>query len=163
MLFSKGSTRWLNFDVHGRIGIRVARNSPAAPQLQTMLACFATDREVPGDIVLTEEFEPMPDAAVLEDELSYTENAVRFRRDRVQIVFDRTQYRIHGAGELLTSLVPVLDRAMVTRGAAMIHAATPTGARPSPCPRPAAPARRAPLPSCSSGTASPCWVTIGHS
>jgi len=124
MLLSPGSTRWLNFDIHGRIGIRVARHSPAAPQLQTMLACFATDSEVPDDIVLTEEFEPMVDAAVLEDELSYTENSVWFRRDRVQIVCDETQYRIHGAGELLTSLVPVLDRAMVTRGAAMIHAAT---------------------------------------
>jgi hypothetical protein len=124
MLLSPNSTRWLNFDIHGRIGIQVARHSPAAPQLQTMLACFATDHAVPDDIVLTEQFEPMPDAAVLEDELSYTENTVRFHRDRVQIVCDETQYRIHGAGELLTSLVPVLDRAMVTRGAAMIHAAT---------------------------------------
>jgi hypothetical protein len=121
---SPGSTRWLHFDVHGRIGIRVARQSPAAPQLQTMLSCFASDGEVPDDIVLTEAFEPMPAAAVLEDELSYTGNTVRFHRDRVQIVCDETQYRIHGAGELLTSLVPVLDRAMVTRGAAMIHAAT---------------------------------------
>jgi hypothetical protein len=121
---SPGSTRWLNFDVHGRIGIRVARHSPTAPQMQAMLACFAGDREVPDDIVLTEAFEPMPDAAVLENELSYTEDTVQFHRDRVQIVCGETQYRIHGAGELLTSLVPVLDRAMVTRGAAMIHAAT---------------------------------------
>ena len=66
----------------------------------------------------------MPDAALLEHELAYTEAAVRFVRERVQVILEEDQYRVHGAGELLTSLVPVLDRAMVTRGAAMIHAAT---------------------------------------
>jgi GT2 family glycosyltransferase len=115
---------WLHFDIHGKVGVRVAAGAPGAPQLQTMLACFATDREVPADIVISEKQEPMPDAALLEHELAYTETAVRFVRERVQLVLDEDQYRVHGAGELLTSLVPVLDRAMVTRGAAMIHAAT---------------------------------------
>ena len=115
---------WLNFDVHGKVGIRVAARAPGAPQLQAMLACFATDREVPADIVISEKPEPMPDAALLEHELAYTETAVRFVRERVQVILEEDQYRVHGAGELLTSLVPVLDRAMVTRGAAMIHAAT---------------------------------------
>jgi len=118
------STQWLDFDVHGRIGIRVARQAPAAAQLTTMLACFSSDHPVTSDLVVSEAFEPMLDAAVLEDELSYTPDAVHFHRDRVQIVRDGTQYRIHGPGELLTALVPILDRAMVTRGAAMIHAAT---------------------------------------
>lgn len=115
---------WLNFDIHGKVGIRVAARAPGAPQLQAMLACFATDRDVPADIVVSEKSEPMPDAALLEHELAYTETAVRFVRERVQLVLDEEQYRVHGAGELLTSLVPVLDRAMTTRGAAMIHAAT---------------------------------------
>ena len=115
---------WLNFDIHGKVGIRVAARAPGAPQLQAMLACFATDRDVPADIVVSEKPEPMPDAALLEHELAYTETAVRFVRERVQLVLDEEQYRVHGAGELLTSLVPVLDRAMTTRGAAMIHAAT---------------------------------------
>lgn len=115
---------WLHFDVHGRIGIRVAANAPAAMQLQTMLAAFASGQDVPDDIVVSAPFEPMPDAAVLEDELAYSEDAVRFMRDRVQICVDGERFRIHGPGELLTALVPVLDRAMVTRRAAMIHAAT---------------------------------------
>jgi hypothetical protein len=118
------STQWHYFDVHGRVGIRVAARSPAAAQLTTMLACFAGDEEVMPDIVVSEAFEPMLDAAVLENELSYSADAVHFHRERVQIVHEGTQYRIHGPGELLTALVPVLDRAMVTRGAAMIHAAT---------------------------------------
>ena len=118
------ATGWLNFDIHGKVGIQVAARAPGAPQLRAMLACFATDREVPADIVVSERPEPMPDAALLEHELAYTETAVRFVRERVQLVLEEDQYRIHGAGELLTSLVPVLDRAMVNRGAAMIHAAT---------------------------------------
>jgi hypothetical protein len=115
---------WLTFDVHGRVGIRVAAGAPAAAQLRTMLACFATGEDVPADIVVTARLEPMPEAAVLEEELAYTADTVRFVRERVQIVCGEDQYRIHGPGELLTALVPVLDRAMVTRGAAMIHAAT---------------------------------------
>ena len=97
---------WLNFDIHGKVGIRVAARAPGAPQLRAMLACFATDREVPADIVVSERPEPMPDAALLEHELAYTETAVRFVRERVQVVLEEDQYRVHGAGELLTSLVP---------------------------------------------------------
>lgn len=114
----------LHFDIHGRLGIRVDATAPTAHQLRTMLACFATSAPVAPDIVVTERPEPMPDAALLEHELAYTENAVRFVDDRVQVVVDEDRYRIHGPGELLTALVPVLDRAMVQRGAAMIHAAT---------------------------------------
>lgn len=118
------TTDQLNFDVHGRLGIRVDPDSPASHQLRTMLGCFATQGEVPPDIIVSNRPEPMPDAALLEHELAYTQDAVRFMADRVQIVVDGDRYRIHGPGELLTTLVPVLDRAMVARGAAMIHAAT---------------------------------------
>jgi hypothetical protein len=118
-----GAQGWLNFHIHGRVGIRVATGAPAAAQLRAMLACFATEDDVPGDVLVTAPLEPMPEAAVLEDELTYTADTVRFVRERVQIVCAPDQYRIHGPGELLTALVPVLDRAMVARGAAMIHAA----------------------------------------
>ena len=43
---------WLKFNVHGRLGIRVLEG-PAATQLATMLSCFATDADVPGDIVVS--------------------------------------------------------------------------------------------------------------
>jgi hypothetical protein len=114
----------LNFDIHGRLGIRVDPQAPTAAQLRTMLSCFRTPHEVAPDILLANRPEPMPDAALLEHELAYTDSAVRFVADRVQIIREEDRYRIHGPGELLTSLVPVLDRAMVTRGAAMFHAAT---------------------------------------
>jgi hypothetical protein len=114
----------LNFDVHGRLGIRVDANAPTATQLSAMLRCFATQDEVVPDITVDNRPEPMPDAALLERELAYTPNAVRFVEERVQVVRDGDRFRIHGPGELLTALVPVLDRAMVMRGAAMFHAAT---------------------------------------
>lgn len=114
----------LNFDIHGRVGIRVDPMAPTAAQLSTMLSCFRTHEDVPADVLVANRPEPMPDAALLEHELAYTEKAVRFMADRVQIIREEERYRIHGPGELLTSLVPVLDRAMVARGAAMFHAAT---------------------------------------
>jgi hypothetical protein len=115
---------WLQFDVHGRVGIRVEADSPAAVQLGTMLACFATDAEVPADITVSRAVEERGVTAHLEDQLRYTSDSVEFLHERVQIVRDGGRYRIHGDGELLTALVPILDRAMVERRAAMIHAAT---------------------------------------
>ena len=117
-------TKALHFDIHGRVTIRVDAKAPAAHQLRSMLACFATTAERPADIIVDDRPEPMPDAGLLEHELAYTEDSVRFNADRVQVVRDGEQWRIHGPGELLTSVVPVLDAAMIGRGAAMIHAAT---------------------------------------
>ena len=116
---------WLNFDVHGRLGVRVARSAPTARQLQTMLGCFGTRDEVPPDIVVTRGSRPHPEAAWLEHEFSYTEHALALPGERVEV--ERVpdgRWRISGPGELLTSLVPILDRCLVDRGVAMIHAAT---------------------------------------
>jgi hypothetical protein len=121
---SAGDRSCLNFNIHDIAGIRVDSTAPTARQLKTMLACFATEREVPGDIVLTQSHEPMPEAGWLELDLAYTERAALFPDDRVQIVRGPDAWHIHGSGELLTTLVPVLDWCMVERGAAMIHAAT---------------------------------------
>lgn len=121
---SAGDRSWLNFDIHGVARIQVQSDAPAARQLKTMLACFATEREVPGDIVITPSNEPMPEAGWLELDFAYTDRALLFPEDRVQIVHSPEAWHIHGSGELLTALVPVLDRCMVERETAMIHAAT---------------------------------------
>jgi hypothetical protein len=122
---ASGTDRWLNFDVHGRVGIRVAADAPTARQLRTMLACFATDDAVADDIVVTANPTPLPEAAWLEHEFCYTDQAVRFPADRVELQhYPDGQWRISGRGELLTSLVPILDQALIDRGVAMIHAAT---------------------------------------
>src|ERR671930_2176256 len=116
---------WLHFDIHGRAGIRVAADAPTARQLRTMLQCFATGDEVPDDIVVTRHGPPRPEAAWLEHEFRYTDTAVAFRAERVEV--ERRpdgKWQISGPGELLTTLVPIIDRCLVTRGVAMIHAAT---------------------------------------
>lgn len=118
------SNEWLHFDVHQRVGIKIAANSPAAPQLRMMLDCFRSDSAVPADITVAADPENVADPSDLENDLRYTAGSVEFVREGVQIVREDGRFRIHGHGELLTSLVPVLDRAMVERGAAMIHAAT---------------------------------------
>jgi hypothetical protein len=43
---------WLTFDIHGLARIRVQRDVPSIRQLAPKLAGFATDREMPADIVI---------------------------------------------------------------------------------------------------------------
>ncbi len=119
-----GDRDWLSFNVHDRVGIKVAAAAPAAAQLRTMLACFATEQVVPGDIEVTEPFRVEPEAAELEDELRYAPGSLELVEERVQVTRDGDRFGIHGSGELLTALVPLLDRTMVQRRAAMFHAAT---------------------------------------
>jgi hypothetical protein len=116
--------QWLNFDIHGRVGVRVEATAPTARQLKTMLGCFATDQDVPDDIVVTATRTVMPEAGWLEHDFSYTDNAVSFPAERVQVIRNPNSWGINGPGELLTSLVPVLDRCLTERGVGMIHAAT---------------------------------------
>jgi len=115
---------WLYFDVHGRVGIRVEAGAPTARQLSTMLACFRTDREVPPDIVVSRTAQTLPEAAWLENDFCYTDSALSFPDERLQVECGKASWHVRGPGELLTSLVPVLDRCMVERDSAMIHAAT---------------------------------------
>jgi len=115
---------WLNFDIHGVVGVRVHSAAPAALQLRTMMGSFAVDHEVPADIVVSGDLELMIDSAVLEDELAYNATTVQFRRQHVQVVEEGDQYRVNGPGELLTTVLPLLDLVTTSRGVAMIHAAT---------------------------------------
>jgi GT2 family glycosyltransferase len=115
---------WLDFEVHGRLGIRVDSAAPTARQLATMLDCFRVAGPVAPDIIVSGVMEEQDAPSHLEDEVAYTAQSVRLPRQGVQVTRADGRYRISGRGELLTTLVPVLDRAMVERGAAMIHAAT---------------------------------------
>jgi hypothetical protein len=115
---------WLNFDVHGIVGVRVQASAPTARQLWTMMERFAVDHPVLPDIVVAGDREVMVDAAVIEDELAYNAEGVEFRREQVQVLRHGSTLEVRGSGELLTTVLPLLDLAMVERGAAMIHAAT---------------------------------------
>jgi hypothetical protein len=115
---------WLNFDIHGVVGVRVHSAAPPALQLQTMMGSFAVDNEVADDVVVRGDLELMLDAAIMDDELVYNSSAVLFRRNHVQVVRDGTQYRVNGPGALPAAVLPVIDLAMAKRDTAMIHAAS---------------------------------------
>lgn len=115
---------WFNFDFHGLVGVRVQAEAPAAMQLCTMMKAFAVDHPVAADVEVSAKHELMLDAGQVEDELRYSKHAVHFRRPDVQVVTDEDRFRVHGTGELLTTVLPLLDVAAVRKGAGMIHAAT---------------------------------------
>ena len=127
---ASGDRDWLCFDVHGRVRMGVSRTAPTAPQLSMMFADFLVADDAVGqtappfDLTVSGEFEDITGVAFAEDDFSYRSDAVCLRSPRLQILRDAGGMRLNGRGELLTTVVPLLDRMMVERGAAMIHAAT---------------------------------------
>jgi hypothetical protein len=116
---------WLAFDVHGRARMGVARSAPTAAQLRTMFADFLTeDGAGPFDLMVTGEMEPVDGVAYADDAFSYTPTALCLRTPPLQILRGDAGMRLNGPGELLTTVLPLLDRILVERGIAMIHAAT---------------------------------------
>lgn len=115
---------WLDFDIHGVVGVRVHSAAPAALLWRAALSSFAVDAEVSPDIVVQGDLELMLDAAVMEDELVYTSSAVHFRRHRLQVVDDGGRYRVNGPGALPVAALPVIDLALVRRATAMVRSAS---------------------------------------
>jgi len=116
---------WLSFDIHGRARMGVARDAPTAAQLRTMFADFLTEAgDESFDLTVTAEMQPVRGAAYAEDTFSYTPSAICLRTPRLQIIRDGAGMRLNGPGELLTTVLPLLDRILVERDVAMIHAAT---------------------------------------
>jgi hypothetical protein len=120
------ASAWIDFDVHGLARLRVAADAPTAPQLRAMFAPFATAVRAsePADLVVTADHEPMRDATHGDTELTFTRDAVVLRGPQVQVVREGRRFRVHGRRELLTTVLPLLDRVLVQKRAAMIHAAT---------------------------------------
>jgi hypothetical protein len=118
-------TGWLSFDLHGRARMGVARNAPTAAQLRMMFADFLTeDGNGPFDLTVTGEMQPVHGVAYADDTFSYTPDAICLRTPPLQIFRNGTGIRLNGPGELLTTVLPLLDRILVERDVAMIHAAT---------------------------------------
>jgi hypothetical protein len=118
-------TGWLSFDLHGRARMGVARGAPAASQLRTMFADFLTESgDGPFDLTVTGEIDPVRGVAYGDSAFTYAPDAICLRTPRLQIFRDGTGMRLNGPGELLTTVLPLLDRILVERDVAMIHAAT---------------------------------------
>ena len=118
-------TDWLHFDLHGRARMRVEATAPTAALLGDMFRPFrvqsTVDPSAPADITVTGKLETLRDLADAED-FRYTESALYLPSTNVQIVCENGGFRVNGTRELLVSVLPLVDRVMVTKGAAMIHA-----------------------------------------
>jgi hypothetical protein len=117
-------TDWIEFDIHGRAAIGVDRLAPTASLFEEMLAPFRAWGLDRHDLTITAELEPCDDAAYGEEVYRYAANMLFINGTKVQIVRDGDRFRLHGTRELLVSALPLIDRILVTRGTAWIHAAT---------------------------------------
>jgi hypothetical protein len=115
---------WLEFDLHGKVSMRVARSAPTSAMLQEMFVAFEAHGLPRHDIVVSAEIEPMTEPSHGEDDYRYTDGSVYLTRTRVQVVRTDGGFRVAGTRELLTTVLPLVDRLMVERDAAMIHALT---------------------------------------
>jgi hypothetical protein len=121
----RSHNRLLQFDVHGLVTMAVESEAPTADQLSTMFGAFRTETITPvPDIEVKGSVVTRPGMSLLEHELAYDDEAVFMPHAGVQIVHAGGHWQVQGAGELLTSVLPVLDLVAVQHGYAMIHAAT---------------------------------------
>ena len=118
-----GASAGASFDVHGIVGIDVEAGTPGEPQLRDMLAPFLGNSTAPRRITIGAKISPISSQSHAEDAYRFTGESLYIPADRVQIIETKDGYRIEGAGELLTSVIPLLDRLCVQEETAMIHAA----------------------------------------
>lgn len=117
-------TGWLNFDMHGVVGMRVAADAPAAAQLRDMFAPFQTDSLERVDLTVDADLEELQGKIHADDGDRYNEDGLHLDDARVQVFNEGAGFRVHGRSELLTTVLPLVDRVAVRKGVAMIHAAT---------------------------------------
>ena len=115
---------WVQFNVHGRLRMRVAQKAPTASLLTEMFAPFLAEGLEEFDITVTATDEELAGASYAEHDYRYTDQGIYMEASRVQIRAEGGGYRVSGTRELLTTVLPLMDLLMASRGAAMIHAAT---------------------------------------
>lgn len=116
------ASEWLRFAVHDRIGVRVAADAPGARQLRDMLEPFLTDGAAREDLTVGGRIEPAAGLAEAGG-WRYGDHVLELPARGLQVVAEQGALRLNGAGELLVPALAVLDRALVRRDAAMVHAA----------------------------------------
>lgn len=115
-----------HFNVHCLVGIEVAPGTPGAPQLVDMLAPFHTACPAGGrsHILVTGTSVTLENPSHAEDAYRYSDDTLFLPRDRVTVTAtDADCFTVAGRGELLTAVIPLLDRLCVLNDAAMVHAA----------------------------------------
>ncbi len=122
-------TKWIEFNIHNRLRMRIDEDTPTASLFVDMFRPFVTqDAPEHVDLTITGEMESLENGAYGEvhgqTEFKYTENGLHLEVVDTQIMVDGDGFRLHGKQELLVVALPLIDRIMVKRNAAMIHALT---------------------------------------
>jgi len=114
-----------HFNVHGLVVLDVAPDTPGTPQLIDMMAPFLVAEPVVNGsrIQVQAEAVPLQAPSHAEDEYRYTDETLWLPRDRVSVTVTDDGFTVAGPGELLTAVIPLLDRMCVLNEAAMVHAA----------------------------------------
>ncbi len=119
---------WLQFNIHDLAGIRVARDAPTASLFADMLGPFMTERLEHADLTISNEAGPLRGGSLGEahgdTEFRYTADGLHLLAADAQVLRDGEGFRLYGTGELLVTALPLIDRILVQKGAAMIHALT---------------------------------------
>lgn len=119
---------WFQFNLHDLVGMRVARQAGTASIFTDMFAPFLTDHLDHANLTISEELEELIAGSFGEvhgeTEFYYNDVGLTMETPKVQIFWDEDGFRLHGNGELMVMALPLIDRLMVSQGAAMIHALT---------------------------------------
>ena len=89
-----------------------------------MFAGFLVDEVADPNLTVDDRLVATPGAALADDGDRYTATTMHLEGPKVQVTREGDAFRVHGAGELLTTVLPLVDRVAVRGGAAMVHAAT---------------------------------------
>lgn len=118
-----GAAFGASFNIHGIVGIDVEAGTPGEPQLRDMLAPFLGESGASRRISIRGAISPVSGQSHAEHAYRFTDQSLYIPADRVQIMETADGYRVEGPGELLTAVIPLLDRLCVREEIAMIHAA----------------------------------------
>jgi hypothetical protein len=113
----------LSFDIHGLVAVRVEPGTPGEAQLRDMLSPFIGESSAPRQLRIAADISRFTPQSHAEDAYRYTEESLFIPEDRVQVSLTDEGYRVEGRGELLTAVIPLLDRLCVQGNTAMVHAA----------------------------------------
>ncbi len=118
------ANEWIEFNIHNSATIRVARDAPTAELMAEMFAPFLSEGLDHHDLTITGDYSMVENAAHGEADYEYTPSSLYLTATKEQILRDEDGFRLNGRRELLITALPLIDRILVERGVAMIHAAT---------------------------------------
>jgi hypothetical protein len=113
---------FVDFDVHGQAGVRVARKDVALQEVRSLLGPFETTGVARVDLAVGGEPVGLFRPSHVEDTFRCTDSAVEIPRLGLEIHFG-AEVRVNARQTFLPALVPVLDSVLLDHDTVMVHAA----------------------------------------